>query len=240
MTALLTSGVVDVRATRLNPVTKIVALVVLSLPVLVTGNAVVASVLIVGQVLALPVLGLWPRVLIRYGWPFLVALAGIWLANYAASGDAAVVLPITARVAALALPGIVLVLTTEPVELADALVQVWHAPARFAYGALAAFRLVPLLGADSLTLRRARRARGLSAGQNPLAAVQLGVGMLFALLVAAIRRGVRLAAAMDARGFGARSQRTFARPSRVRPADWATMAAACALAAVATTVGALV
>ncbi|WP_375479716.1 energy-coupling factor transporter transmembrane component T family protein [uncultured Jatrophihabitans sp.] len=236
---MLTSGVMDIRGTRLNPVTKIVALAVLSLPVLITGDPVVALVLLAGQLLALPALGLWPGVLVRYGWPFLVALAGIWAANYLASGDIAVVLPITARVAALALPGIVLVLTTEPVDLADALVQVWRAPARFAYGALAAFRLMPLLGADWVSLRRARRARGLAAGANPLRAVGVGFGLLFALMVTAIRRAVRLAAAMDARGFGAGSGRTFARPSRLRKVDWATMAAAVLLAVAAVVVGAL-
>ena len=41
------------------------------------------------------------------------------------------------------LPGIVVLAATDPMDLADALVQRWHVPARFAYGALAALRLLP-------------------------------------------------------------------------------------------------
>ena len=235
---LLMSGPLQVRAARLNPVTKIVALVVLALPVLITGDAVVAAVLIAGQLLALPVLGLGPRVLARYAWPFLIALLGVWLANYLASGGVSVLLPVTARLVALALPGLVLVLSTEPVDLADALVQLWHAPARFAYGALAALRLVPLLAADWTSMRRARRARGLSAGWNPVRAVALAFDLLFALLVAAIRRGIRLASAMDCRGFGV-GTRSFARRSRLRPSDWVAMGGSVALASVSVAVGIL-
>lgn len=240
MTALLTAGPLAVRGSRLNPVTKIVALVVLALPVLITGNPLVALVLIGGQVVALPGLGLGPRILVRYAWPFLLALAGIWIANYLASGDLGVVVPITVRLVALALPGLVFVLTTEPTDLADALVQIWHVPARFAYGALAGFRLMPLLGADLVAMRRARRARGLSAGANPFRALGLAAGLLFGVLVAAIRRGTRLAAAMDARGFDAGIHRTFARMSRLRLVDTAVMAASVLLAVAATIIAAFV
>ncbi len=40
--------------------------------------------------------------------------------------------------------------------------------------------------------------------------------MAFALLVLSIRRGTKLATAMEARGFGAPGARTWARESRVR------------------------
>jgi energy-coupling factor transport system permease protein len=43
--------------------------------------------------------------------------------------------------------------------------------------------------------------------------------MAFALLVLAIRRGSKLATAMEARGFGAPTPRTWARPSSVGRAD---------------------
>ena len=52
------------------------------------------------------------------------------------------------RVLAIALPGVLVFATTDPTDLADALVQNAKAPARFAIGALAAFRLVPLLGQE--------------------------------------------------------------------------------------------
>ena len=240
MTALLTTGPLAVRGSRLNPVSKLVALIVLALPVLITGDPVVAGILIAGQVVALPIAGLGVRILIRYAWPFLVAMAGILVANYLASGNLDVVVPITVRLVALALPGLLFVLTTEPVDLADALVQLWRVPARFAYGALAAFRLVPLLGADLVAMRRARRARGMAVGANPFRAISTASGLLFGVLVAAIRRGTRLAAAMDARGFSASGPRTFARVALLRRVDLVVMAIAVALAVVATVAGLLV
>ena len=50
-------------------------------------------------------------------------------------------------------------------------------------------------------LTLARRARGVDAGRNPVARLRLFASTAFALLVGAIRRGTRLAVAMDARGF---------------------------------------
>ena len=105
------------------------------------------------------------------------------------------------RLFAVALPGVIVFATTDPTDLADALVQNARAPARFAIGALAAFRLVPLLGQEWQMLSMARRARGVDAGRNPVAQLRLFASTAFALLVGAIRRGTRLAVAMDARGF---------------------------------------
>ena len=57
--------------------------------------------------------------------------------------------------------------------------------------------------------------------------------MAFALLVLAIRRGSKLATAMEARGFGADTRRTWARPSKVGAPDAALLLIAAAIAAVA-------
>ena len=80
---------------------------------------------------------------------------------------------------------------------------------------------------------RARRARGVDAGRNPFAAIKIFSSTTFALLVGAIRRGTRLATAMDARGFDSGVPRTIARPQRFGPADWLLIAAAAAVGAVA-------
>src|SRR5690606_36907583 len=68
------------------------------------------------------------------------------------------------------------------------------------------------------TVTLARRARGLEAGRNPLAALSIFLGKLFALLVRAIRTGTLLATAMDARAFGT-GTRSHARVSGWRTAD---------------------
>jgi energy-coupling factor transport system permease protein len=59
---------------------------------------------------------------------------------------------------------------------------------------------------------------------------------MFALLVGAIRRAGRLAAAMDARGFDTDIPRTHAREQRMHPGDWAVIALAAATGAVAVAV----
>jgi energy-coupling factor transport system permease protein len=149
------------------------------------------------------------------------------------TGVALSALGLVLRVFAVALPGIIVFATTDPTDLADALVQNARAPARFAIGALAAVRLLPLLGQEWQMLTLARRARGIDAGRNPVARLRLFASTAFGLLVGALRRGGRLAVAMDARGFDAGVPRTIARRQRFGRADAALLAGAAALSAAA-------
>jgi len=98
---------------------------------------------------------------------------------------------------------------------------------------------VPLLAAEFETIRLARRARGVDAGINPVAHARLLASTSFALLVGAIRRGTRLATAMDARGFDSGTARTNARGSQLRPLDTGFVAAAVLVCAAAVTVSVL-
>jgi energy-coupling factor transport system permease protein len=140
------------------------------------------------------------------------------------------------RVLAVACCAVLAFATTDATELADSLIQQWRVPSRFAIGALAAFRLLPLLAAEWQMITMARRARGLDAGGNPLAAARLFASTMFALLVGAIRRGTRLATAMDARGFDSGIPRSIARPQRMTVTDWAlvTLTGICCAAILAT------
>ena len=63
--------------------------------------------------------------------------------------------------------------------------------------------------------------------------------MAFALLVLSIRRGTKLAVAMEARGFGAPGPRTWARESRFGLAEWLLVLLGAAIAAVAVTAAVL-
>ena len=69
---------------------------------------------------------------------------------------------------AIALPGIYLLLSTDPTDLADALAQKLRLPQRFVLGALAAMRLVGLLVSEWQSLGMARRARGVGADAGAL------------------------------------------------------------------------
>ena len=130
------------------------------------------------------------------------------------------------RVLAIALPSVFLFLDVEPTELADGLGQVLKLPARFVLGALAGLRLVGLLGQDWQYLGHARRARGVA----DHARLRRTAGQAFALLVFAVRRGSKLATAMEARGFGAYPTRTWARPSPFGRREIALIAAGLAIA----------
>ncbi|SCG60581.1 energy-coupling factor transporter transmembrane component T family protein [Micromonospora inositola] len=236
---------------RRNPVAKLAAALVFSFALIATLDPVAPALAIVVELAVLPLFGIRYRVLARRAWPLLASAAGILLTLvlFAAdrsgrvlvdagpilvtSGVLVTALGLVLRLLAVALPGVIVFATTDPTDLADALIQNAKAPARFAIGALAAFRLVPLLGQEWQMISMARRARGVDAGRNPLAKLRLFVSTAFALLVGAIRRGTRLAVAMDARGFDAGIPRTVARRQRFTTADGLLVVGAAVLAGAA-------
>jgi len=134
------------------------------------------------------------------------------------------------RLIGIALAGVVAFVTIDPTDLADALMQHLHAPPRFAVGALAAFRLLPIFASEWETIGLARRARGIDDRSSWLRRVASFRERSFTLLVAAIRRGVRLALAMDARGFSRMTCRTIARPQPFSGLDRLLVGSALAVA----------
>jgi energy-coupling factor transport system permease protein len=236
MTSLALGPVPDVRLARINPVAQLIALAVVTVVVLATLDPVTPTVVVAAELCLLPAAGLAsPRVLWTRTWPLLLGATSVGLVNVLLSDTASPVagLALALRVVALALPGVLLVAATDPVRLADALTIHWRVPTRFAYGALAALRLAPLLVTEFEAARLARRTRGVESGGNPVVAARLLAGTAFTLLVGAVRRGSRLATAMDARGFDSGIVRTNARGSRLHPRDARFVAgtvAVCALA----------
>ena len=227
------------RLARANPVAKLAAALVLGFGAALSDDAVTPAVLVLLVLLILAAGGITAVDILRRGWPLLGSAAGLG-ATTLLFGDSPTplltALTVTIRVVAVALPGVVVLLTVDPTDLADSLVQNARVPARFAYAALAALRLLPLMGAEWQTIKAARRARGIDAGRNPLRHLELFAGTVFALLVGAVRRGTRLALAMDARGFDATGPRTSARPQVVRQSDVALVVGAFVLLATAANV----
>ena len=227
-----------------NPVAQLGAIAVVTVVLLVSGDLVTPAVVLTAELLLLPAAGLAaPGAFLRRTWPLLLSAAGVAWVNVAfgaLDGADAWLSGATwgLRVIALAMPGILLVAATDPVRLADALTIHWRVPPRFAYGALAALRLVPLLAAEWETIRLARRARGIG-GRSPVAQLRLLASTGFALLVGAIRRGTRLATAMDARGFDSGIPRTNARGSQLHPRDAWFVAATVLVCVVAVTTSVL-
>ncbi|MEO3744878.1 energy-coupling factor transporter transmembrane component T [Plantactinospora sp. B5E13] len=234
---------------RRNPVAKLAAALLFSVPLLATLDPFVPALAIGVELLVAPLFGVPYRLLARRARPLLLSALGILVTMlfFAAdrSGDVLVSagpllvttgvlstgLGLALRVIAVALPAVLVVATTDPTDLADALVQNAKVSPRFAIGALAAFRLVPLLGTEWRMISMARRARGVDAGRNPATRLRLFGSTAFTLLVGAIRRGTRLATAMDARGFDSGVPRTSARRQHFTGADTVLVVGALLLAA---------
>jgi energy-coupling factor transport system permease protein len=241
-TSLALGPVADVPLSRVNPVAQLGAMALVTLVLLASLDVVTPSVVVAAELCLLPAAGLArPRDLWRRTWPLVVGAVSVGVVNVLLSEDATLVtgLGLALRVVGLALPGVLLVASTDPVRLADALTIHWRLSTRFAFGALAALRLAPLLVTEFEAVRLARRTRGVEAGHNPVAAVRLVAGVAFTLLVGAVRRGSRLATAMDARGFDSGIVRSNARGSRLRAGDAVFVVATAGICAVAVTLSIL-
>jgi energy-coupling factor transport system permease protein len=238
---------------RANPVAKLCVALALSVALVLTVDVVTAGVALALELAALPWCGLGPRALLRASWIVLFGAvpAGVVTAFFGPDGGAVLLAagPFTVtsasataaaatvlRILAIGLPGVVLVATTDPTDLADGLAQILRLPHRFVLSALAALRLFAVLAEEWRLLGLARRARGLG-DDGVLGRARVFGGQVFALLVLAIRRGTVLATAMEARGFGVEKRRTWARPSRLVARDWAVLVGGLGIAVVATAAG---
>jgi energy-coupling factor transport system permease protein len=246
MTAVVTAGA---EARPLNPVAKVLTALVIAAALVLSVDWVSALTALVLEIVLIFVLGVRLRpFLVRAG--VIVVGAGLtavtillygepsgtvhwhFLLVNVSDGSISLSLATFLRVLAFALPSVFLFVDVEPTELADGLGQVLRLPARFVLGALAGLRLIGLLGQDWQYLGYARRARGVA----DHARLRRTAGQAFALLVFAVRRGSKLATAMEARGFGAYPTRTWARPSTFGRRETVLVAAGIFIAAVAISV----
>lgn len=231
---------------RANPAAKLAVAMIISIALILTVDPVTAGVALVLELAALPWCGLSARRLVRVSWIIwlgaipagiltvllgvdsgatLLGLGPVSITEGSLTSGIAIVL----RILAIGLPGVVLLATTDPTDLADSLSQNLRLPHRFVLSALAALRLVGLLAQEWQTLTMARRARGFQHGHF--------FGQVFALLVIAIRRGTVLATTMEARGFGVDAPRTWARRSVFGRSDWLIVLGGLGVAVAATAAG---
>ncbi|TFB80742.1 energy-coupling factor transporter transmembrane component T family protein [Terrimesophilobacter mesophilus] len=216
-----------------NPVAKFGAALLLAACLVLTIDWVSAGTALLLELAAMPFLGVrarafWLRTLAVWIAAPLTGLTILlygqasgtvyweWLTIRVSDGSIDLAIATALRVLAIGLPAVVLFITVDATDLADGLAQVWRLPSRFVLGALAALRLVGLFLDDWRYLELARRARGV----GDTGRIRRVPGQVFALLVLAIRRGSRLATAMEARGFGGETERTWARDSRFGWREW--------------------
>ncbi len=169
---------------RANPVAKLAAGSVLLVALFASLDGVTAGIVLVALLALLPFSGLAARDLLSRAW--LVGLAaisiGVFNVLFASEqlGPTVVALGpvrvgaetlvdglgLALRLLGVVLAGLLATVTTQPTELADSLVQQLRVSPRFAIGALAALRLLPLLTQEWQSMAMARRARGVEAGRS--------------------------------------------------------------------------
>lgn len=228
----------------INPVTRILGLLLLTTPLMFTIDWVSATVVLAITVLMVPVCGLSYGRFFKRALPILIVapLAGIPMALYGQAGgetyiewglvhvtelSVSLAWAVILRVLAIALPVVLLSADVDPTDLGDGLAQVLRLPERFVIGTVAALRMLTLLRDDLDAMRRSRRARGI-ADQGR---IRYWFSLSFGLLVMSLRRAGKLATAMEARGFGGPHKRTWARESKLRSRDWVVMAVCVGIAA---------
>lgn len=229
-----------------NPAVRILIAFILSIPLLSTIDPVSGAVAVALLLACTPLTGIGLGTVLRRMAPVLalMPIAGLSMLLYAEPGgrvyasfwyatisddSIAFAVAVGIRVIALALPTVLLFGRVDPIELAAALAQIVRLPARLVLGVLAGTRTLGLFVDDWRAMRLARRARGVG-DRN---AVSRFFSMAFVLLVFAVRRGTRLATAMEARGFGAPVERTWARRSTLAARDAVAVGGALVIMAVA-------
>ena len=234
---------------RTNPVARVLALLVATTPLLISIDPVSAGVALALELALIPLSGVSARSFALKATPLAVAapLGALSMLLYASPGGrvfwefgpAAIsehsiwlALGIGLRMCALVIPAIALLDRIDPTDMGDGLAQILHLPARPVLASLAGARMTSLMAADWKALERARRARGVGDASR----IRSFLRGSFSLLVFALRRSGKLATTMEARGFGAKGQRTWARPSCLRAADAVLIAVAVAIPAIALTV----
>ncbi|TCP31585.1 energy-coupling factor transport system permease protein [Scopulibacillus darangshiensis] len=105
--------------------------------------------------------------------------------------------------------GMLFATTTRPVQFFYSLMQQIKCPPKYAYGFLAAFRMLPIMYEEFYTIRAAMKVRGMDRKKGIKARYTKIKRYAIALLSQSIRRAQRTAVAMEAKRFSETSGRTY-------------------------------
>ena len=218
---------------RLDPLTRLVWVLGVSLLAFGAYIAWVQILIALGVLFTGLVLGRIPLSdIIRGTWLFGIACLCFWViqtltlpgrhvafhvlgrAIYAESADYA--LASALRIYTIVLASLIFVRTTDPRELAIALVTQMHLPYRIAYAFFIALRIIPTIEDEIKTIRAAQAVRGVA--RKGGIAGRLGETKRYAmpLLVGSLRRASMMVMSMESRAFGAYPQRSFVDAPRMR------------------------
>ncbi len=219
---------------RLDPLTKLAALLAVSF--LAFGVYIAWVQIVVCAVVLLTALifaRISPQEILRGTWPFILACASFFIiqaANlpgqhvafrvfdrpiYVESADYA--LASALRIYTILLASLLFVRTTDPRELAIALVAQLKIPYRIAYAFFIALRIVPTLEEEIKIIRAAHMVRGVARQRGVVGRIRDMQRYAMPLLVGSLRRSSMMVMSMEARAFGAYPDRTFVEAPRMGP-----------------------
>jgi energy-coupling factor transport system permease protein len=227
---------------RLDPLSKLVWLVGVSFLAFGAYIAWVQIVITLGVLLtALFLARLSPLEIIRGTWLFIIACAGFLVVQtltlpgatiafhllgkpiYVESADYA--LASALRIYAIILSSMIFVRTTDPRDLAIALVTQLHLPYRIAYAFFIALRIVPTIEEEFKIIRAAQAVRGVARKRGLTGRIGETKRYAMPLLVSSLRRASMMVMSMEGRAFGAYPRRTFVDAPHMGPLGVAIIAA---------------
>ncbi|MFV0452756.1 MAG: energy-coupling factor transporter transmembrane component T [Propioniciclava sp.] len=245
---------------RLNPVTRLVALVTLVVVVFALPRWWVAALVLAVVVLpAAALAGTGPslaRIGARILLPIVVVLTLVqgltfpggrttlasWGPLTLTSEGLLFALDVGSRIVCVVLASILLVLTTHPGELMTALTQKGMSP-RFSYIVSATLHLIPAFRDRATSILLAQQARGLVVPRNPLRRLGTMMPLIAPLVLGMFTDAAERGTAMEARRFGSPARRTILEPvpdsTAQRIARWCLVAVAAAAVVVPVLVEAL-
>lgn len=210
---------------RMDPLSKIACLFIISTLVFFLNNGAVYLGLYVALSLAAMVLGgVSPRTYLGTAWIFVLAGSGLFLFHVFGNHTGRVIYTLGFldiydgglamgiykffTMVIIALSSLVFVWTTNPRRLVVALVHV-GLPYRYAWAFFLSLRFIPLFQVELGVVRDAQAVRGFREGSGMAGKLEMYKRYLVPVLVSATRKSSSVAVAMDCRGFGAYPTRTF-------------------------------
>lgn len=226
---------------RLDPLSKLAWLLGISLLAFGAYIAWIQITIAVAVLLTALLLGrMSPVEIVRGTWLFIIACVGFFVIQsltlpgktvayhvlsipiYAESADYA--LASALRIYTIILSSMVFVRTTDPRDLAIALVTQMHVPYRIAYAFFIALRIVPTIEEEITIIRSAQAVRGVARKRGIAGRILETKRYAMPLLVGSLRRASMMVMSMEGRAFGAYPQRTFVDAPHMGPGGIALIA----------------
>jgi energy-coupling factor transport system permease protein len=209
---------------RLNPLTKLLMCFLAAAVVSTANEPITPALVILLSFAATRGLGRVPwSVLGRpmlFGVPAAFGVFWTYTLFYAGSGPAWLFgATMATRLLAIMSASLMFVLTTDPAQFVRSLIHQVHVSPRIAYSVFAAYRFVPMLEVEFRSIRAAHQMRGGVGKRSLIDPVRELFGYTIPLLATAVRKGERVALAMESRGFGSLPRRTYFRVTKLSRND---------------------